>query len=42
MHPEFGKTGGHPNTNSTIGARFGKKAPAYRAAPKAKKAADDE
>ena len=39
MHPEFGKTGGHPNTNSTIGARFGKKAPVYK--PRAK-AADDE
>ena len=42
MHPEFGKTGGHPDTNSTIGARFaGQK---RRAAPKFKapKAADSE
>ena len=41
MHPEFGKTGGHPDTNSTIGARFAgqkRRAAPRRAAPKA----DDE
>ena len=42
MHPEFGHAGGHPDTVTTIGARFGKKAPVYKAAPKAKKVADDE
>ncbi|MBP59955.1 MAG: hypothetical protein CMJ62_00390 [Planctomycetaceae bacterium] len=41
MHPEFGHAGGHPDTVTTIGARFGVKAPAPKAAPKAKKA-DDE
>ena len=33
MHPEFGKAGGHPDTVTTIGARF---KPAAKAAPKAK------
>lgn len=41
MHPEFGKAQGHPDTITTIGARFGVKAPAPKAAPKAKKT-DDE
>ena len=41
MHPEFGHTGGHPNTVTTIGARFGTKAPAPKAAPKSKKTDDD-
>ena len=41
MHPEFGKTGGHADTVTTIGARFGRKAPAPKAAPKSKKT-DDE
>ena len=40
MHPEFGHAIG-PDTVTTIGARFGKAAPAPKAAPKAKKA-DDE
>lgn len=40
MHPEFGTAGGHAATVTTIGARFGSKAP--KAAPKAKKASDDE
>ena len=41
MHPEFGHTGGHPDTVTTIGARFGSKAPAPKAAPKVKRS-DDE
>ena len=41
MHPEFGHAGGHPDTVTTIGARFGVKAPAPKAAPKAKKANDE-
>lgn len=41
MHPEFGHTGGHPDTVTTIGARFASKAPAPKAAPKVKKT-DDE
>jgi hypothetical protein len=42
MHPEFGHTGGHPDTVTTIGARFASKAPAPKVAPKAKKAYDEE
>lgn len=42
MHAEFGAAGGHPATVSTIGARFGAKAAAPKAAPKGKKADDDE
>lgn len=41
MHPEFGHTGGHADTVTTIGARFASKAPAPKAASKAKKS-DDE
>ena len=41
MHPEFGHTGGHPDTVTTIGARFATAAPAPKAAPKVKKT-DDE
>lgn len=41
MHPEFGHTGGHPDTVTTIGARFAREAPAPKAAPKARKS-DDE
>lgn len=44
MYPEVGKATGHPDTVTTIGARFaGQKrgrAPAPKAAPKAKKADD--
>ena len=40
MHPEFGHTGGHPDTVTTIGARFGSKAPAPKAAAKVKRSDD--
>ena len=45
MHPEMGKASGHADTVTTIGARFASqkrgRAPAPKAAPKAKKANDE-
>ncbi len=42
MHPEFGHTGGHPDTVTTIGARFAGQKRRAAPAPKAKAKPADE